>query len=139
SEISLIKSRMVIGKTVRDLGLDISVTEKRYPFANGLLLRLFGKPTGNIEVATLTVPEEFLDEALILNMTVAGEYTLQVGEAVLHGKVGVPLHAHGIDFMIERAELTQDTVFILRKHNEYSVIDEIKNNIAVDGKSGGNG
>ena len=30
-------------------------------------------------------------------------------------------------------------VFILRKHNEYSVIDEIKNNIVVDGKSGGNG
>ena len=139
SEISLIKSRMVIGKTVRDLGLDISVTEKRYPFANGLLLRLLGKPTGNIEVSTLTVPEEFLNEALILTITAAGEYTLQVGEAVLHGKVGVPLHAHGIDFMIERAELTQDTVFILRKHNEYSVIDEIKNNIVVDGKSGGNG
>ncbi|MGN7910822.1 polysaccharide biosynthesis tyrosine autokinase [Enterobacter sp. 22466] len=139
SEISLIKSRMVIGKTVRDLGLDISVTEKRYPFANALLLRLFGKPTGNIEVATLTVPEEFLNEALILTVTAAGEYTLQVGEAVLHGKVGVPLHAHGIDFMIERADLTQDTVFILRKHNEYSVIDEIKNNIVVDGKSGGNG
>ncbi|MFZ5222540.1 polysaccharide biosynthesis tyrosine autokinase [Enterobacter cloacae] len=139
SEISLIKSRMVIGKTVRDLGLDISVTEKRYPFANALLLRLLGKPTGNIEVSTLTVPEEFLNEALILTITAAGEYTLQVGEAVLHGKVGVPLQAHGIDFMIERAELTQDTVFILRKHNEYSVIDEIKNNIAVDGKSGGNG
>ncbi|STQ14007.1 tyrosine kinase [Enterobacter cloacae] len=30
-------------------------------------------------------------------------------------------------------------MFILRKHNEYSVIDEIKNNIVVDGKSGGNG
>lgn len=88
SEISLIKSRMVIGKTVRDLGLDISVTEKRYPFANGLLLRLLGKPTGNIEVSTLTVPEEFLNEALILTITAAGEYTLQVGEAVLHGKVG---------------------------------------------------
>ena len=139
SEISLIKSRMVIGKTVRDLGLDISVTEKRYPFANGLLLRLLGKPTGKIEVSTLTVPEEFLNEALILTITAAGEYTLQVGEAVLHGKVGVPLHAHGIDLMIERAELTQDTVFILRKYNEYSVIDEIKNNIVVDGKSGGNG
>ncbi|MCU6428810.1 polysaccharide biosynthesis tyrosine autokinase [Enterobacter sichuanensis] len=139
SEISLIKSRMVIGKTVRDLALDISVTEKRYPFANALLLRLFGKPTGKIEISTLAVPEAFLNEAMILTISVAGDYTLQVGETMLQGNVGVPLHAHGIDFMLEHAELTQNTVFILRKHNEYSVIDEIKNNLVVDGKSGGNG
>lgn len=139
SEVALIKSRMVMGKTVRELGLDIAVAEKKYPFANALLQRIFSKPSGKIVVSYLSVPDEFLGEALALNISAAGDYSLRVGDTVLNGKVGEPVHANGIDFLIESAELTQNTEFVLRKQNEYSVIEELKQNVVVDGKSGSNG
>lgn len=139
SEVSLIKSRMVIGKTVRDLGLDINVTEKRYPFANALLLRVLGNPTGKIAVASLSVQNEFINEPLTLNVRVSGDYTLRVGDALISGKAGVPVHSGGVDILVDNVHLTDDSQFIIVKRNEYSVIEEIKDSVSIDAKSGGNG
>ncbi|MGS2874414.1 polysaccharide biosynthesis tyrosine autokinase [Enterobacter huaxiensis] len=139
SEVSLIKSRMVMGKTVHDLGLDIVVTEKKYPVANGLLQRLLGGPQGKIVVSTLSVPDKFKDTPLTLDITVSGDYALTVGDTVVKGKVGIPARSDGIAILIDSADLAENTTFILVKRNEYSVIEEIKDSVSIDTKSGGNG
>lgn len=139
SEVSLIKSRLVIGKTVRDLGLDIVTTEKTYPVANGLLQCLFGHQPAKIAIAYLSVPEPYINQPLKLDMVQSGGFVLYVGESIVEGKVGVPVHTDDVDFLIDSAQLTENTSFIIIKRNEYSVIEEIKERLSIDTKSGGNG
>lgn len=61
SEVSLLKSRLVMGKTVRDLKLDIVVREKTYPVANATLQRLLGHEPATLDIAYLSVPEKWMN------------------------------------------------------------------------------
>ncbi|WP_395302476.1 polysaccharide biosynthesis tyrosine autokinase [Enterobacter mori] len=139
SEVSLLKSRLVMGKTVRDLKLDIVAREKNYPVANATLQRLLGHEPATLDIAYLSVPEKWMNTPLNLDIAVSGDFTLHVGDAVVKGKVGVPVQASGIELLIEKAKLTENTAFIVTKRNEHSVIEEIKERVSIDTKSGGNG
>ena len=139
SEVSLLKSRLVMGKTVRDLKLDIVVREKTYPVANATLQRLLGHEPATLDIAYLSVPEKWMNTPLNLDIAVSGDFALHVGDAVVKGKVGVPVQASGIELLIASAKLTENTAFIVTKRNEHSVIEEIKERVSIDTKSGGNG
>ncbi|MFX2610548.1 polysaccharide biosynthesis tyrosine autokinase [Enterobacter mori] len=139
SEVSLLKSRLVMGKTVRDLKLDIVVREKTYPVANATLQRLLGHEPATLDIAYLSVPEKWMNTPLNLDIAVSGDFALHVGDAVVKGKVGVPVQASGIELLIESAKLTENTAFIVTKRNEHSVIEELKERVSIDTKSGGNG
>ncbi|HDR2835630.1 TPA: polysaccharide biosynthesis tyrosine autokinase [Enterobacter mori] len=139
SEVSILKSRLVMGKTVRDLKLDIVAREKTYPVANATLQRLLGHEPATLDIAYLSVPDKWMNTPLNLDIAVSGDFALHVGDAVVKGKVGVPVQASGIELLIASAKLTESTAFIVTKRNEYSVIEEIKERISIDTKSGGNG
>ncbi|MFQ3394481.1 polysaccharide biosynthesis tyrosine autokinase [Enterobacter mori] len=139
SEVSLLKSRLVMGKTVRDLKLDIVVREKTYPVANATLQRLLGHEPATLDIAYLSVPEKWMNTPLNLDIAVSGDFALHVGDTVVKGKVGVPVQASGIELLIESAKLTENTAFIVTKRNEHSVIEELKERVSIDTKSGGNG
>ncbi|MXG35727.1 tyrosine protein kinase, partial [Escherichia coli] len=139
SEVSLLKSRLVMGKTVRDLKLDIVVREKTYPVANATLQRLLGHEPATLDIAYLSVPEKWMNTPLNLDIAVSGDFALHVGDAVVKGKVGVPVQASGIELLIDSAKLTENTAFIVTKRNEHSVIEELKERVSIDTKSGGNG
>ncbi|MBX8462393.1 polysaccharide biosynthesis tyrosine autokinase [Enterobacter sp. RIT637] len=139
SEVSILKSRLVMGKTVHDLKLDIVVREKTYPVANATLQRLLGHEPATLDIAYLSVPEKWINTPLNLDIAVSGDFALHVGDAVVKGKVGVPVQASGIELLIESAKLTENTAFIVTKRNEFSVIEELKERVSIDTKSGGNG
>lgn len=137
SEVSLLKSRLVMGKTVRDLKLDIVAREKTYPVANATLQRLLGHEPATLDIAYLSVPEKWINTPLNLDIAVSGDFALHVGDSVVKGKVGVPVQASGIALLIEKAKLTENTEFMVTKRNEYSVIEEIKERVSIDTKLGG--
>ncbi|MBA7754034.1 polysaccharide biosynthesis tyrosine autokinase [Enterobacter sp. RHBSTW-01064] len=139
SEVSILKSRLVMGKTVRDLKLDIVAREKTYPVANATLQRLLGHEPATLDIAYLSVPDKWMNTPLNLDIAVSGDFALHVGDSVVKGKVGVPVQASGIELLIASAKLTENTAFIVTKRNEYSVIEEIKERVSIDTKSGGNG
>ncbi len=97
TEIELIRSRMVLGKTVTDLGLDISA----YPIRASVLDRLFPGEPAVLQVGRLEVPESWLGAGLSLEALGGERYRLTapdgmvVGEGkageVLNGKLGVQL------------------------------------------------
>ncbi|MDR9754387.1 polysaccharide biosynthesis tyrosine autokinase [Pseudomonas sp. SZMC_28357] len=88
TEIGIIESRAVIGKTVDDLHLDIEVTPNTFPMIGGFLARRYRGETENsvasprfglnsyawggerLEIAQLKLPEELLGKKLTL---IAGE------------------------------------------------------------------
>lgn len=57
AEIQLIRSRLVLGKTVDDLDLDIAVTKNTFPLFGAGWERLMGRQNETVKVTTFTRPE----------------------------------------------------------------------------------
>ena len=56
-EIALLKSRMILGKTVDDLNLQTQVEPKHFPIIGDGIARLLGKENGHIDISTLYIPQ----------------------------------------------------------------------------------
>lgn len=57
AEIQLIQSRLVLGKTVHDLGLDISVTKNTFPVFGAGWDRLMGRNNDTVKVTDFVLPK----------------------------------------------------------------------------------
>ncbi|HDY8428030.1 TPA: tyrosine-protein kinase, partial [Klebsiella pneumoniae] len=56
-EITLLQSRMILGKTVDDLGLQTQIKQKFFPVIGRGLARIMGNKLGAIEVKDLYLPD----------------------------------------------------------------------------------
>ncbi|WP_247269281.1 MULTISPECIES: polysaccharide biosynthesis tyrosine autokinase [Pseudomonas] len=131
TEIGIIKSRAVIGKTVDDLRLDIDVTPNTFPVVGGFLARRYRGETEfsvapprfgftsyawggeRLEFARLNLPKELLGKKLTL---VAGEQQhfqlLDDNDNLLvEGVAGEAFAQDGVEGLIERLQANPGTRF----------------------------
>ncbi|WP_291973043.1 tyrosine-protein kinase Wzc [Candidatus Symbiopectobacterium sp.] len=134
-EIELIKSRMVMGKTITDLALDIDVLQKYFPIIGKGIARLTDALPGQIAVSRLDVPESWQDEPLTLNVIDKENYTLTGGDTVsFSGKVGQVESHNGIDLLVSDIQAENGTVFRLRKLNPLTAINALLDDFTVADK-----
>ncbi|WP_233979701.1 tyrosine-protein kinase Wzc [Pectobacterium versatile] len=135
AEIELIKSRMVIGKTVTDLTLDISVQKKYFPLVGKGIARLAGNEPGKIAVSRLDVPASWQDETLSLEVLPNQQYAVEAGDAVkFTGSVG-QLESHdGITLLISDIAAEPGTIFRIQKLNQLTAINDLLDNFSVADK-----
>ncbi|MCL6372118.1 tyrosine-protein kinase Wzc [Pectobacterium versatile] len=135
AEIELIKSRMVIGKTVTDLTLDISVQQKYFPLVGKGIARLAGNEPGKIAVSRLDVPASWQDETLSLEVLPNQQYAVEAGDAVkFTGSVG-QLESHdGITLLISDIAAEPGTIFRIQKLNQLTAINDLLDNFSVADK-----
>ncbi|WP_249744319.1 Wzz/FepE/Etk N-terminal domain-containing protein, partial [Serratia marcescens] len=89
TEIELIKSRMVTGKTVDDLNLETVVQQKYFPIFGRGWARLTGTEPAKIALSRLNVPANSDDVELELTVIDAQQYVLSNnGTEIIKGKVG---------------------------------------------------
>ncbi|MCH5051758.1 tyrosine-protein kinase Wzc [Pectobacterium aquaticum] len=135
AEIELIKSRMVIGKTVNDLALDISVQQKYFPLVGKGIARLVGNEPGKIAVSRLDVPESWQDETLSLEVLPNQQYAVEAGDAVkFTGSVGQLENHNGITLLVSDIEAEPGTVFRIQKLNQLTAINGLLDNFSVADK-----
>ena len=131
TEIGIIKSRAVIGKTVDDLRLDIDVTPNTFPVIGGFLARRYRGETESsvapprfgfnsyawggerLEFARLDLPKELLGKKLTL---IAGEQQhfqlLDDNDNLLvEGVAGEAFAQDGVEGLIERLQANPGTRF----------------------------
>lgn len=70
AEIQLIRSRLVLGKTVDDLDLDIAVSKNTFPIFGAGWDRLMGRQNETVKVNTFNRPKEMADQ--VFTGSVAG-------------------------------------------------------------------
>ncbi|MCC4719123.1 Wzz/FepE/Etk N-terminal domain-containing protein, partial [Escherichia coli] len=89
-EITLLGSRMILGKTVDDLNLQIRAKQDYFPVFGRGLARLLGEKPNNISISRLYIKNSEGDEVPEIKLTVLDErnYKLDVGDLVLKGKTG---------------------------------------------------
>ncbi|AYH02191.1 tyrosine-protein kinase Wzc [Pectobacterium parmentieri] len=136
AEVELIKSRMVIGKAVNDLVLDINVQQKYFPLVGKGIARLIGNEPGKIAVSRLDVPESWQDETLSLEVLPNQQYTVQAGDTVkFTGSVGQLENHNGIILLVSDIAAEPGTIFRIQKLNQLTAINDLLDNFSVADKA----
>ena len=83
TEIEILESRMVIGKTVDDLGLDTVVEQNYFPVIGKGLSRLMGNKPASIAISRLEIPRTIDKRNVELEVTGPQSYTVSKDGDVL--------------------------------------------------------
>ncbi|EMX6282854.1 polysaccharide biosynthesis tyrosine autokinase [Providencia rettgeri] len=124
SEIEVIKSRMVLGKTVADLNLDTQIVPA------GFFDKLWGDKS-SVAISLYSVPESLTGEQATLTYLGENRYVLHIDKQTFEGKVGELLKQYDISLLISsiNAELGQE--FTLVKNARYSTIENLRKTLAI--------
>ncbi|NWC96607.1 MULTISPECIES: polysaccharide biosynthesis tyrosine autokinase [unclassified Pseudomonas] len=159
TEIELIQSRYVIGKTVDNLKLDIVVQPMYFPVVGEFLARRFQKSNPgavadpllgldsfawggeSLKIFKLDLPDAQLGKKLTLTVGENAHYTLadEDDQVLAAGEVGQPFEQNGVAFQIEALHARPGTRFrVIRNARLTSILDYQENLDVVErGKESG--
>ncbi|WP_318836628.1 GNVR domain-containing protein [Providencia sp. PROV102] len=124
SEIEVIKSRMVLGKTVADLNLDTQVAPA------GFFDRLWGDKA-SVAISLYSLPEHLIGEPAILTYLGENRYTLHIDNQTVEGKVGELLKQDEISLLVSSINAEVGQEFTLSKNARYSTIENLRKTLAI--------
>ncbi len=135
TEIEILESRMVIGKTVDDLGLDTVVEQNYFPVIGKGLSRLMGNKPASIAISRLEIPRTIDKRNVELEVTGPQSYTVSKdGDELFKGKVG-QLESHGdISMLVSEIHADEGTSFTVTKLNDLQAIRSVLSNLTVADK-----
>ncbi|EPK7285487.1 tyrosine-protein kinase Wzc [Citrobacter farmeri] len=132
AEIQLIQSRLVLGKTVDDLDLDISVTKNTFPLFGAGWERLMGRQNESAKVTTFTLPKGMNEQVFTLKVLNDKRYELSSdGGFSARGQVGQPLSKDGVTMVVSEIHARPDTEFTVTKFSTLGMINNLQNNLTV--------
>lgn len=124
SEIEVIRSRMVLGKTVSDLNLDAQIAP------TGFVNKLLGE-TASINIDLLQLPENLIDQPITVTYLGDNNYSLNIDEQVFDGKVGEVFKQGEINLLISSFAAKAGEEFTLVKTARYSTIENLRNTLTI--------
>jgi len=132
AEIQLIKSRMVLGKTVDDLDLDIGVTKNTFPIFGAGWDRLQGRQNETVKVTTFTLPKGAGGQVFTLSVLGPKQYQLTSDAGFsARGEVGKLLQKEGVTFEVSAIQAAEGSEFTVSKFSTLGVINNLQNNLSV--------
>ncbi len=132
AEIQLIQSRLVLGKTVDDLNLDIAVTKDTFPIFGAGWDRLMGRQNETVNVTTFTLPKAMNEQTFTLNVLNDKSYQLvSDGGFSARGQVGKVLEHDGVTMLVEAIHASPESQFTVSKFSSLGMINTLQNNLMV--------
>lgn len=142
TEIELLKSRAVLGKTVENLKLDIIIQPNYFPLIGHFLSRRFQPTSPNeqaspllglnsytwggekLDIFQLEVPNAFLGKALTLRAEGNGAFTLlnDHDEVLMNGQVGEKLEQNGFRLQVAILNANAGALFSVAKQRRLNSI-----------------
>ncbi|QNK08288.1 polysaccharide biosynthesis tyrosine autokinase [Enterobacter sp. JUb54] len=139
-EIALLRSRMILGKTVDDLNLQSIATQHYFPLFGKGFARLSGEKPAQISISRLYVAKKD-DETPKLKLKVvdASNYIISSDDTELHGKVGQLLDDKGISIKVDKLDAEAGVVFDIEYVSKLKAITSLQDvlNISDQGKDTG--
>ncbi|ERT14261.1 polysaccharide biosynthesis tyrosine autokinase [Photorhabdus temperata] len=139
AELELLVSRMIIGKTVKDLNLDIQVTADYFPVIGKGIARLRGMPKPDIVIKNFTVSSEHIGKAIKIYVDDSENYQLEFDDQVFHGQVNKVLDADGINLLISNILASPGQSFTLVKRPRLDVVRSLQQALRVTEKGNNTG
>lgn len=140
TEIQILQSRMVIGKTVEDLGLDILVEQNFLPVIGQGLSRLMGNKPAEIAVSRLTLPDAWGENTLEIEVDGPDSYIVSKdGDELFKGKINQLENQKGVTILVSGIDAEPGTSFTITKLSELSAIKMVVGNLAIADKGADTG
>lgn len=139
-EVSLAKSRYVVGKTVDDLGLTVQISPDYFPLFGKGLARLGGEPPPVLRISGMRVPAAMQGQELTLTVQDKQRYSLShEGKNLFSGIVGQPLKQGAWAMNVTALEALPGTEFSVVNVPRQKVVDDLRNqlDVAPGGKESG--
>ncbi|EMF0715974.1 tyrosine-protein kinase Wzc [Citrobacter freundii] len=132
AEIQLIQSRLVLGKTVDDLNLDIAVTKETFPLVGAGWDRLMGRQNETVNVTTFTLPTSMNEQTFTLTVLNDKRYQLNSDEGFnAKGQVGEVLNHDGVTMQVGAIHARPGSEFTVSKFSTLGMINNLQNNLSV--------
>jgi len=132
AEIQLIQSRMVLGKTVDDLDLDIAVTKNTFPLFGAGWDRLMGRQNETIKVTTFALPKGMNEQIFTVTVLNSREFTLTSdGGFSARGEIGKLLEKDGVTLLVKSIAAGEGSEFTVTKFSTLGTINNLQNNLTV--------
>ena len=149
TEIQLITSRLVIGQAVENLKLDTESAPKHFPLIGAFLARRFASAQpedvapplaglsrydwggAKLDIFQLEVPNNLLDEKLLLVAGAHGAYTLQDsdGNVLVNGGEGQLATGHGVTMQVKTLRANPGTHFDVKQKSHLATITQLQKDI----------
>lgn len=140
AEIQMITSRLVLGKTVDDLDLDIAVSKNTFPILGAGWERLMGRQNEMVKVTTFNRPVAMADSTFTLEVLSPTTYRLSNDDGFsVEGKVGEAVNKDGVSLLVAGIAAHDGASFTLTKYSTLGMINTLQNSLSVteDGKDSG--
>ncbi|MGL5969329.1 MAG: tyrosine-protein kinase Wzc [Kluyvera sp.] len=140
AEIQMITSRLVLGKTVDDLDLDIAVSKNTLPIIGAGWERLMGRQNETVKVTTFNRPASMADSTFTLDVLSPTTYRLSNDDGFsAEGKVGEGLNKSGVSLLVAGIAAHDGASFTVTKYSTLGMINTLQNSLSVteDGKDSG--
>ena len=132
SEIEVIKSRMVLGKTVSDLNLDIQILPSK-------IFSRFLSDAAAVHIAKYQLPSDLIGQPATLTFIGSRQYTLDLAGQTYHGQIGNPLEQGEIQLLIDSFTAQSGDKLTLIKNDRYSAIENLRRRLSMNEASKGSG
>ena len=131
-ELLLLKSRMILGETVDQLGLTYNVKRRVFPVIGPLWEHVRGHKSDKITIGALTIPLlEGKPQTLLLTVQEQGRYRLKGKTLEADGVVGKMLVKDGISLLVTALIAEPGTQFTLDTATRLDAINAIQNRLTV--------
>ncbi len=128
-ETALLQSRMILGKTIDDLNLQIQIKQKYFPVIGRGLARLMGEKPGNIDITRLYLPGSDISNntpSIILTVKDKENYSINSDGIQLNGVVGTLLNEKGISLLVNEIDAKPGDQFVITQLPRLKAIDLLK-------------
>ncbi|WP_250561131.1 Wzz/FepE/Etk N-terminal domain-containing protein, partial [Escherichia coli] len=134
-ETALLQSRMILGKTIDDLNLQIQIEQKYFPVIGRGLARLMGEKPGDIDITRLYLPDS--DDisnntpSIILTVKDKENYSINSDGIQLNGVVGTLLNEKGISLLVNEIDAKPGDQFVITQLPRLKAISDLLKSFSV--------
>ncbi|EMN5859943.1 polysaccharide biosynthesis tyrosine autokinase [Pluralibacter gergoviae] len=130
-EISLLQSRMILGKTVDDLNLQAEIEQQYFPVVGKGLARMFGDNPGHIEITRLYLPsmkDSTKPPSVFLTVKDKDRFSIEGDDFKIDGVVGQLINEHGISLLVKSINADVNAKFKVTQLTRLKAITKIQDN-----------
>ncbi|WP_435952968.1 tyrosine-protein kinase Wzc [Dryocola sp. BD626] len=132
AEMQLIQSRLVLGKTVDDLNLDISVVKNTFWLFGAGWDRLHGRQNDTVNVTDFTLPAGMGKDTFTVEVLSPTQYQLTSdGGFSAKGQVGQALSKDGVTMKVDGIKAQKGDTFTVTKYSTLGMINQLQGNLTV--------
>lgn len=132
-EIALLQSRMILGKTVDDLNLQVVIEPRYFPVFGKGFARLSGENSGDVKISRLYVSDDIInnDKPLELDIINNEQYVLKIAGRSHKGDIGVLVTGKDFSIKIDSINAKPNSKFEIHLQSKLKAISELADSFSV--------